>query len=157
MPNPRADYLPIHHRPTLKLPDKARIAVWPVVNVEEWDINSPMARTVLPSPQGVPTMPDIPNYSWFDYGLRVGFWRMKGILDRHSIRATLSVNAAVCHHYPQIISETVASGWEMLGHGFIQRVMNLEEDERDVIRRSMETIEAAAGKKPRGLDGSWLG
>ena len=157
MPNPRAEYSPIHHRPALRLPDNARIAVWPVVNVEEWDINSPMARTVLPTPQGVATLPDIPNYSWFDYGLRVGFWRMKTVLDRHDIRATLSVNAAVCNHYPQIIRETVESGWEMLGHGFIQRVMNLEKDERDVIRRSLETIEAASGKKPRGWMGPGLG
>ena len=87
MPNPRADYSPIFHRPPLKLPGNARVAVWVVINVEEWDINEPMARTVLPTPQGVEVIPDIPNYSWFDYGLRVGFWRMKRTLDRRSIRA----------------------------------------------------------------------
>ena len=53
MANPRADYSPIFHRPPLKLPGNARIAIWPVINVEEWDINETMARAVLPTPQGV--------------------------------------------------------------------------------------------------------
>ena len=52
MANPRADFSPIFDRKPLKLPGGARVAVWPVINVEEWDINEPMARTVLPTPQG---------------------------------------------------------------------------------------------------------
>ena len=89
MANPRADYSPLYERKPLKLPGNARVAVWPVINVEEWDINAPMARTVLPPPQGVTVLPDIANFGWFDYGLRVGFWRLKRVLDRYGIRATL--------------------------------------------------------------------
>ena len=62
MANPRADFSPIFDRKPLKLPGGARVAVWPVINVEEWDINEPMARTVLPTPQGVSVIPDIPNF-----------------------------------------------------------------------------------------------
>ena len=76
MANPRVEYVPIIDRKPLKLPDNARVAVWAIINVEEWDINEPMARTVLPAPQGARVVPDIPNYSWFEYGLRVGFWRL---------------------------------------------------------------------------------
>ncbi len=153
MSNPRAEYSPIVDRAPLKLPGGARVAVWPVINVEEWDINAPMARTVIPAPQGVTVLPDIANFSWFDYGLRIGFWRMKGVLDRHGIRATLSLNASVCNSYPVIVEESLKSGWEILGHGFIQRALNLEEDERDVIRRSIRTIKETTGKAPRG----WMG
>ena len=153
MSNPRAEYSPIVGRAPLKLPGGARVAVWPVINVEEWDINAPMARTVIPAPQGVTVLPDIANFSWFDYGLRIGFWRMKAVLDRHGIRATLSLNASVCNSYPVIVEESVKSGWEILGHGFIQRALNLEEDERDVIRRSIRTIKETTGKAPRG----WMG
>ncbi len=153
MSNPRAEYSPIVGRAPLKLPGGARVAVWPVINVEEWDINAPMARTVIPAPQGVTVLPDIANFSWFDYGLRIGFWRMKGVLDRHGIRATLSLNASVCNSYPVIVEESLKSGWEILGHGFIQRALNLEEDERDVIRRSIRTIKETTGKAPRG----WMG
>ena len=153
MSNPRAEYSPIVGRAPLKLPGGARVAVWPVINVEEWDINAPMARSVIPAPQGVTVLPDIANFSWFDYGLRVGFWRMKGVLDRHGIRATLSLNASVCKSYPVIVEESIKSGWEILGHGFIQRALNLEEDERDVIRRSIQLIKETTGKAPRG----WMG
>ena len=153
MANPRAEFSPIFHRPPLKLPNNARVAVWPVINVEEWDINEPMARTVLPTPQGVATLPDIPNFGWFDYGLRVGFWRFKQVLDKYGIRATVSLNASVCLSYPMLVEECTKAGWEMLAHGFIQRVINREPDERAVIRRTIDTIAEATGTAPRG----WMG
>ena len=153
MSNPRAEFSPIFQRPPLKLPNNARVAVWPVINVEEWDINEPMARTVLPTPQGVVTLPDIPNFGWFDYGLRVGFWRFKQVLDKYGIRATVSLNASVCLSYPMLVEECTKSGWEILAHGFIQRVINREPDERAVIRRSIDTIAEATGTAPRG----WMG
>ena len=153
MANPRAEYSPIFDRPPLRLPNNARVAVWPVINVEEWDINEPMARTVLPTPQGVATLPDIPNFGWFDYGLRVGFWRFKQVLDKYGIRATVSLNASVCLSYPTLVDECMKSGWEMLAHGFIQRVINREPDERAVIRRTIDTIAEATGTAPRG----WMG
>ncbi len=153
MSNPRAEYSPIFHREPLKLPGNARIAVWPIINVEEWDINQPMARTVLPTPQGVATIPDIPNFGWFDYGLRVGYWRLKQVLDRHGIRATVSLNASVCLSYPQLVRESLDADWEILAHGFIQRVINVEPDEREVIQRTINTIKEFSGKAPRG----WMG
>jgi peptidoglycan/xylan/chitin deacetylase (PgdA/CDA1 family) len=153
MTNPRADYSPIFQRRPLHLPGNARIAVWPVVNVEEWDMQAPMARTVLPTPQGVSVLPDIANFGWFDYGLRVGFWRLKQVLDQHGIRATVSLNASVCLSYPQIVEESVKSGWELMGHGFIQRAINTEPDERDVIQRTIRTIKEFTGQPPRG----WMG
>ena len=153
MSNPRADFSPIFDRKPLKLPGGARVAVWPVINVEEWDINEAMARTVLPTPQGVSVIPDIPNFGWFDYGLRVGFWRMKQVLDNYGIRATVSLNASVCLSYPQIVEESVKAGWEMLAHSYIQRVINKEPDERYAIRRTIDTIAEFTGTAPRG----WMG
>ena len=153
MPNPRSDYSNIFDRPPLKLPDNARIVVWPIINVEEWDINEPMARTVLPVPQGRSVIPDVPNYAWYDYGMRAGFWRMKRVLDRHGIRATVSLNASVCETYPYLVQESLNSGWEMLAHGYVQRVLNVEEDERAVIRRTIDTIKNFSGVSPRG----WMG
>jgi len=149
----RAEYSAIVDRKPVKLPGGARLGVWFIINVEKWDINATMARSVLPAPQGVTVTPDIPNYSWFDYGLRVGFWRLKGVLDRHQVRATMSMNAPVCNTYPQIVEQALSSGWEILAHGFEQRAINLEKDEREVIRRTIETIQKFTGKRPRG----WMG
>jgi peptidoglycan/xylan/chitin deacetylase (PgdA/CDA1 family) len=149
----RAVYSPTINRKPLKLPGGARLGVWFIVNVEKWDINATMARTVLPAPQGVTVTPDIPNYSWFDYGLRVGFWRIKKVLDKHQVRATVSLNAPVCNTYPVIVEESLGSGWEILAHSYEQRAINLEEDEREVIQKTVKTIRDFTGKAPRG----WMG
>ena len=113
----RYDYVPIVDRKVMKLPHGARLAVWVIVNIEEWDIHHPMARTILPPPGGgTNPPPDVPNYSWYDYGLRVGIWRLKEVLDRHGIKATVSLNGSVCTSYPRIVEEAQKAGWELMGH-----------------------------------------
>ena len=67
LPNERIPYSAITNRPPLRLPDGARLAVWVIVNVEEWDIQGPMPRTVLPPPSGAQVIPDVPNFAWFEY------------------------------------------------------------------------------------------
>ncbi len=157
MANPRADYSPIIDRKPLKLPGNARVAVWPIVNVEDWDFNAPVARAMLPYPQGVTIIPDVANYGWFDYGMRVGFWRIKDVLDRAGIRATVSLNAAICESYPRLVDESLKSGWEMLAHGYVQRPLSKEKDEREVIRRTINIIKEYTGTAPRGWMSPGLG
>src|SRR5581483_7167127 len=70
-PRDRALYSAIVDRPPLRLPDGLRLIVWPIVNLEEWEIERAMARQVLPAPTGVPLIPDVPNWSWHEYGMRV--------------------------------------------------------------------------------------
>lgn len=151
--NPRAEYLPITERPVLQLPGGARMAIWVVVNVEIWDFNAPLPRTLLPYPQGIPVVPDVANYSWFDYGIRVGIWRLKDVLDEQSIRATMSMNGVLCETYPQIVKKCLDSQWELLGHNYIQRVMSNEPDEQWAITRTKELLEQASGHPMRG----WMG
>ena len=124
-----------------------------IVNVEEWPMDEPMARQVLPTPQGTSVIPDITNYAWYEYGLRVGFWRIKDVLDRHGLRATLSLNAAVCDACPRVVEESLKSGWEMLGHSYFQRPLHLEKDERATIKKTIQTIKGKTGQMPRG----WMG
>ena len=81
LPGDRIAYSPITERPTLKLPNGARMAVWVIVNVEEWDPTQPMPRTVLTPPAGGSPMPDVPNWAWHEYGNRVGFWRFVKVFD----------------------------------------------------------------------------
>jgi peptidoglycan/xylan/chitin deacetylase (PgdA/CDA1 family) len=63
----RAAYSPIIDRKPLKLPNGARLGVWFRITFEKWNNEATMARTVLPAPQGVSVIPDIPNLSWFEY------------------------------------------------------------------------------------------
>src|SRR5437588_11862594 len=99
LPRERVDYSAIVDRPALKLPGGARLVFWTIVNLEVWDIGKPMARQVLPAPTGQPMLPDVPNWSWHEYGMRVGVWRLFDLFQRLSIKPTLSINARVCEDY----------------------------------------------------------
>jgi len=59
----RIPYLAQVDRPKLKLPDGKKLAVWVILNVEEWRIENAMPRTVLSPPMGQPLLPDVPNWS----------------------------------------------------------------------------------------------
>jgi allantoinase len=152
-PTERISYSPISERPPLKLPDGKRMAVWVIVNVEEWDINMPMPRTVLTPPAGGSPSPDIPNWAWHEYGNRVGFWRLLKTFDDFKLPAALAINGSAIAGYPAIVKAAKERNWEFMGHGFTQRNMQKVENERDDIRKTADVIEKATGKRPRG----WLG
>ncbi len=152
-PRERIEYSAIVDRAPLNLPDGARIVVWPIVNIENWDIEGPMPRTVLPPPGGGNLVPDLPNWAWQEYGMRVGCWRIFEALERHGIRATLSINGSVCEVYPRVAGAARDAGWEFMGHSYIQKPMHLLDDQLAAIRKSIDVIEHFTGAKPRG----WLG
>ncbi len=60
-PRDRVSYSAIVDRPPLKLPGDARLIVWSIVNLEEWEITRAMARQVIPAPTGVVVVPDFPT------------------------------------------------------------------------------------------------
>ena len=102
LPAQRLPYSAIVDRPPLRLPGGARVVVWPIVNVEVWDIGRAMPRQVLPPPTGQTMLPDLPHWAWHEYGMRVGFWRLKAALDRLDIKASLCCNGRVCEDYPRV-------------------------------------------------------
>lgn len=153
LPHERFDYSPIVSRRPWKLPRGARVAVWTIVNIEEWNPEKPMPRQVLPTPQGVAVTPDVPNWAWHDYGMRVGFWRMYEALRKRKIRATTAINAHVCLSYPPVAQAMLDAGWEFMGHGVVQGAMHLLPDQRAAVRESIEIIQKFTGRRPRG----WLG
>jgi peptidoglycan/xylan/chitin deacetylase (PgdA/CDA1 family) len=152
-PAERAPYSAIVDRPPLALPGNARIVVWSIVNLEVWDIARAMARQVIPAPTGQVLLPDVPNWSWHEYGMRVGVWRFFELYKRLDLRPTLSLNARVCRDYERVAQEARARGWEPMGHAFEQMPIHKVEDERGMIRTSLDTLESFWGKRPIG----WLG
>ena len=152
----RLPYSAIVDRPPLKLPQGGRLAVWTIVNVEEWSIERAMPRTVLPPPYGQPLLPDLPNWSWHEYGMRVGFWRLVEVLERFGIKATFAVNGAVCRSYPRIAGAARDAGWEFMGHGFVQRPMHHVEDQPGAIRDTIAAIREFTGRAPRGWESPGL-
>jgi allantoinase len=153
LPTDRLAYSPIMQRAPLKLPNGARMAIWVIVNVEEWDPLQTMPRTVLTPPAGGSPMPDVPNWAWHEYGNRVGFWRFIKIFDEFAIPGTIAINGSALAAYPQIVKAAVERNWEFIGHGFTQRNLQKVPNERADIRKVRDVIQKATGKPPRG----WLG
>src|SRR5438094_8557189 len=102
LPTERLDYSAITERKPLALPDGKRMAVWVIVNVEEWDINQTMPRTVLTPPAAGSPLPDIPNWACHECGNRGGFWRMLQVFDEHKSPAALAINGTALAAYPRI-------------------------------------------------------
>jgi allantoinase len=153
LPNERLDYSPIAQRKKLLLPGGARLALWVIVNVEEWDINETMPRTVLTPPAGGSPMPDIPNWAWHEYGNRVGFWRMLEVFDDLRVPAVLAINGSAIARYPAIVDAAKERNWEFIGHGFSQKNMQKVADEKADIAKTSAAIKEVTGRSPRG----WLG
>ncbi len=155
-PRERVPYSAIVDRPQLKLPGGAQLAVWLIVNAENWEISRSMPRTILPPPMGVPLMPDLPNWAWHEYGMRVGFWRFMECLTSRGLVATFALNGSVCEHYPRICAAARDAGWEFMGHGYVQAPMHSLEDQRGAIRRTIDALAASGGRQPRGWESPGL-
>ena len=155
-PRERLVFSSIEDRPPLNLPDGVRLVIWPVLALEEWDMGRPMARMVITPPQGQPMLPDHPNWSWHEYGMRVGFWRLRKMFQKLGVSPTVTLNARVCETYPSVVEACLDSSWELNAHGYDQVPMHKTEDQRGVIMKSMQIIEKFSGKRPRGWFGPGL-
>ena len=92
-PHERSPYSAIVDRPPLKPPDGGKVIIWTIVNLEVWDLSRPMPRTEMPAPSGQTMLPDVTNWAWHEYGMRVGVWRYFKLFEKLGIRPTLSCNA----------------------------------------------------------------
>ena len=156
IPRERVKFSAIVDRPKLVLPDGGRMVLWPVIALEDWDIGRAMARTVLPPPQHQPMIPDVPNWSWHEYGMRVGFWRLEKLFKRLGISPTVTLNAKSVLNYPRVAQACLDNGWEFNAHAFEQVPMHKLDDERASIFETLEIIENFCGKRPRGWFGPGL-
>ncbi len=154
LPRQRLGFSTPFRRPALRAPAGTRLIVWPVVNIEEWEIERPMPRQVSPPPGGAAgAVPDVPNWAWHEYGMRVGFWRLLKAFEQYDIRPTVSINAKVCETCPQVAEAARDAGWEFLAHCYVQMPIHRIEDQPAMIAQSLDTLECFLGKRPRG----WLG
>ena len=152
----RLTYVPIHKRPRLQLPGGARVAVWTIVNVENWSPSGAMPRAVLPPPMGQPLLPDVPNWAWHEYGMRVGFWRFLETLGSRGLKATFAVNGTACSLYPEACAAARDAGWDFMGHGYVQKPMHKVDDQRAAIADTIRAITDFTGKPPRGWESPGL-
>jgi hypothetical protein len=152
-PAERLRYAAPWQRPRHALSGGRRLIVWPVVNVERWSIANPMPRQILAAPTGAALQPDLPNWAWHEYGMRVGFWRLRAMFAQLAIRPTLSINASVISAYPVLAAAARDDGWEFMGHGWLQVPLHRVGDQAEMIARVVAEIGAFTGRRCTG----WLG
>jgi peptidoglycan/xylan/chitin deacetylase (PgdA/CDA1 family) len=157
------DFVPLPHRKPLKWPNGARVALMITTNLEYWD---PMRDSEKPFYPGGPSiitdvLPgnvyDNPNWTWREYGQRVGVWRMFDIFQKAGVPTSCTLNAKMGLKRREVVQVAIDEGWELVAHNYVQTdlLTNYQFDEageRDVIRETLRVYEDIVGKKAKG----WL-
>lgn len=154
LPPHRVEYSPIIERPVIRWPGDARVALWIAPNVEhtefipEYDgVRNPWPRTPYP---------DVQQYSYHDYGNRVGFWRMLDVMDKYRVKCCVSLNVAVLDHFPEIARAMVDRGWDFMCHGIYNTsyiATYSEDQERRFYQDCIDTVLRHTGKRLTGMLG----
>jgi len=152
MTNPRIPYQMSSARASIAPPSGKPLIVHMVVNVEHWRFDHAMPRKIITAPHGAESVPDIPNYSWAEYGMRSGMPRILDLFKSRGIPASTSINAGVIEAYPACADAMLKAGWEFVGHGMHQKSMQSEDNEGALIQSALDVLEKFTGKKTRG----WL-
>jgi peptidoglycan/xylan/chitin deacetylase (PgdA/CDA1 family) len=157
------NFVPMPDRKPLKWPNGARIAVMLTLNMEYWDLTKdtdapyyPGGPSILPDP--LPgNIADLPNYSWREYGQRVGIWRIMDIFDKAGVPATCTMNAKMGLERRRVVDAVNERGWEIVAHNYVQTELLTDyahdiDKEREIIRETLRVYEEVIGRPPKG----WL-
>ena len=144
--------------PVVRWPKGAQIAISVVVNYEEGSEYSLLdgdstheVNNEVPSPVPLKQR-DLANESFFEYGSRVGVWRILKILDEYSIPASFFSCALALERNPTVGPAIVSAGHEVVGHGnrWEEYYLLGKEDEKLAIETAVKSITASTGVRPVG-------
>lgn len=141
-----------------KWPDGARLALNIVINVEEGsepstlDGDAASETALTEGGSGSFAGRDLAAESMFEYGSRVGFWRLARLLEERSFPATVMACALALERNPEISTYLRTSRFDVCAHGWRwehHRGLSVDE-ERARIKRTVQSIEASIGTAPEG-------
>jgi len=146
--------------PDPRWPGGARLALSFVLNYEEGGERTPLegdpqAESFLHEVVGAPPTVgrrDLNVESMFEFGSRVGFWRVQRIFARYGFPLTVYAVGQALERNPQAARAMAEAGFEVASHGWrwIDYWDMPEEEERAHIRRAIEAIERLCGRRPVG-------
>jgi len=143
----------MYQRPKIKWPSGRNIALWITVAVEVFPLNDDRQPFPLPGSMAKP-YPDLQNYTWRDYGNRVGIYRLMRAFDRFGISPTWAINSAVADQLPGLMKDISARNEEIIAHGVDMASPHSahlsKEDERALIRKSIDRLNEVAPKPIQG-------
>ena len=160
MDNPYTTWSPLPKRAPLAWPNGAPLALCVLVSLEhlEW---FPAAGSFIP-PYSVgygpyPRLFQLTGVAQYEYGNRVGVFRVMDVLEKHGIRATVGIDSALARANPYLTRACAAKEWEFIAHGRAYSQMITEEMAKEAeyayIAETINELELATGSRPTG----WLG
>ncbi|MFC3125622.1 polysaccharide deacetylase family protein [Pseudoroseomonas globiformis] len=156
----RYDYHAWPDRPAYSWPGGAKLAVYLGISLQHFSFGEGLGAEICPGPNGGGgPHPDVLNYSWRDYGNRVGAWRLIEMLDALRLPATVLVNSSMYHHAPALVAAHRARGDEIAGHGRTnsERQSSMDETtERNMIREATIALFESEGRRPQGWLSPWI-
>ena len=146
--------------PDPKWPGGARLALQIVMNYEEGGERSILhgdreAEAYLQEVVGLPALRGVRNLqveSMYEYGSRVGFWRLMRTFASYGIKISVFAVAMALERHPEAAAAIVEAGHEVVSHGWrwIDYQDVSEKVERDHIRRAVESLTRVTGSRPLG-------
>lgn len=151
----RFGYSAITQRPDYQWPNGARLAVYLGFNLEHFAFGEGLGAKIGPaSPE-----PDVLNYSWREYGNRVGAWRCLELFDQLQLPTACLLNTALYDHCPELVQAFAARGDELVGHGHTnaERQSDMDEaTERALLAGCKARIAQESGADPQGWLSPWI-
>jgi allantoinase len=151
----RYAYSAITRRPDYDWPGGKRLAVYIGFNVEHFDFGDGLGATLGPkSPE-----PDVLNYSWRDYGNRVGVWRCLDLFESLKLPLGALINTALYDYCPEVVEALVKRGDELIGHGHTnsdRQGSMTEADEKRLLKYCRNRIRKESGQAPAGWLSPWI-
>lgn len=151
----RFGYSAITQRADLRWPGGRRLAVYIGFNVEHFAFGEGLGAGIGPaSPQ-----PDVLNYSWREYGNRVGAWRCLELFDQLGLPTAALINTALIDHCPQLLQALMDRGDELVGHGHSNAFRQSdcsEAQERELLAGCRARIAQLQGTPPAGWLSPWI-
>jgi len=151
----RYGYRAITDRPDYHWPNGKRLAVYFGLNLEHFAFGEGLGAKLAPAFGE----PDVLNYTWRDYGNRVGVWRMLEIFDALALPTGVLVNSAIYGYCPAVVAAFRARGDEVIGHGRTNSERQAafdETGERALIAEATQVLTEAEGRAPQGWLGPWI-
>ena len=145
------------HPPLVRWQNGAKVAVQIVVNYEEgseksFAMGDQVNDGMYELPFAVDDQRDLAVESMYEYGSRVGIWRLFRIFDAAAIPVTFFAAAVALERNPEVAVKLAKRGDEAAGHGYrwSNHYEMTKEEEREAIKRAIASIEKTTGSRPEG-------
>ena len=95
---------------------------------------------------------DLAGESMFEYGSRVGFWRVHRIFRERGLPLTVFGCALALERNPPAAAAIREAGWDVCCHGWrwVKHFELSKEEEREHIRRAVASLRQTVGERPIG-------